>query len=106
MPNHNPPVAGFNKHPENINRKGRPKFSIVTIIKDKLQEVPEGEKKTRAEKLVSMYVRKLERGDKDLLKMFLPYLEGGYPAQKQNIEHEGKLTLEEFLSDQISKGKK
>ena len=29
MPNENPPVAGFKDHPENINKKGRPRQSLT-----------------------------------------------------------------------------
>ena len=51
--------TGFAKHPENINRKGRPKgsVSILDVIRNKLQEIPPGERRTYAEKIAEMTVR-------------------------------------------------
>ena len=45
---------------ESGNPNGRPKFSIVSIIREKLQSIPKGEKRTIAEKLIDEYIEKAD----------------------------------------------
>jgi len=40
------------------NPNGRPKFSIISIIKDELQRIPKGEKENWAQLFVKKYMRK------------------------------------------------
>lgn len=67
------------------NPKGRPKdsFSILTILKRKLQECPKGEdKRTYAERIVEKLLEDAERkGDSQMRKIIFNYIEG-MPAQK------------------------
>jgi len=44
------------------NPNGRPKFSILSIIKEKLKDIPDGRKKiSRCEALVEIYLRDIEK---------------------------------------------
>jgi len=69
------------------NLKGRPKFSLVAILKDKLQECPEGEDKvTYAEKLIKkMLDEAVDKGNDQQIKNILNYVEG---MPKQVLSHD------------------
>jgi hypothetical protein len=56
-------APGFSGNPD-----GRPKFSVVSILKERLAEVPEGQKRSRAEQLVDEILNKALL-DKDTLTM-------------------------------------
>ncbi len=65
-----------------LNPKGRPKgaLSLTAILREKLQEVPEGEKRTRAEMLIDTLIDSaIERGDHKMLKECLDRIEGKVP---------------------------
>lgn len=63
---------------------GRPRFSIVSIIKEKLAEVPEGERRTRAERLVEDYLADLEaRKDGTAIRDLIDRFDG---RPKQSID--------------------
>jgi len=75
------PVAGFNVHPENINRNGRPPkgHSITETIRAMMDERPEI-KKALAAKVLQM----ASEGDITAMKTIWNYLDG-MPTQKQEI---------------------
>ena len=61
------------------NPNGRPPgtFSIVAMIKDKLKEVPEGQKETYAELVVKKYLHKaLVEGDDKMLRDLVDRIDG------------------------------
>ena len=61
------------------NPNGRPKgtFSIVGMIKEKLQEKPEGQKETYAQLLVKKYMHKaLVEGDRKILTDLVDRIDG------------------------------
>jgi len=67
------------------NPNGRPKFSIVSIIRDKLEETPEGDEKTYAEKLVHAYIiNALENNDGPAIRDLIDRFDG---KAKQAIDH-------------------
>ena len=67
------PVAGFNVHPENINRNGRPKkgYSITEIIKDMMDEQPDI-KRALGQKIIKLALE----GDLTAIKLVWNYLDG------------------------------
>jgi len=75
------------------NPNGRPKdsFSILTILKRKLQECPKGEdKRTYAERIVQKLLDDAERkGDTQMRKIIFNYIEG-MPAQKMDLTSGGE----------------
>ena len=85
----------------NANPEGRPKgsFSILTILKKKLQECPSGEdKRTYAERIVEKLLEDAEKkGDTQMRKIIFNYIEG-MPAQAMDVTSKG-----EKLFIQISK---
>lgn len=72
------PVAGFNKHPENINREGRPKRKTLTeLIHAKLDDTPDA-----WEAVIRVVLEKLiKEKDPQILKTFWQYTDG-MPQQK------------------------
>ena len=62
------------------NPKGRPKFSIVSIIREKLQSVSEDEKRTVAHKLIDEYI---ERADGTAIRDMIDRIDG---KPKQYVE--------------------
>lgn len=68
------PVAGFNIHPENINRKGRPLkgHSITETIRAMMDEKPEI-KKALGAKILKMA---LDEGDMAAIRLLWNYLDG------------------------------
>lgn len=75
------PAAGFNVHPENINRKGRPLkgHSITETIKAMMDEKPEI-KKALGAKILQMAMD----GDITAMKTIWNYIDG-MPLQKSEI---------------------
>jgi hypothetical protein len=71
----------------NINREGRPKgsVSVVQAIKKKLEEIPEGEKKTYLELLVNQVMEKGLAGDVSMIKDIIDRVDGK-PLQTQEID--------------------
>lgn len=69
----------FTKNDPNINRAGRPKgaFSIVAMLKEKLQEVPKGQKKTYAKLLIDRILKKaIVDGDSQMITKIWQYIDG------------------------------
>jgi len=67
---------------------GRPVFSLVSIIRAKLQSVPEGEKRTFAEAMIDEYLAKVRAGAdgiavRDIIDRF-----DGKPKQTVRVENE------------------
>jgi hypothetical protein len=87
-----PPVAGFNKHPENINRNGRPKgLSITEMVRNTLNEVPEEQKETYAVLFVKRILHKaIVEGDVQMQKAIWAYMDG---LPKETVEHSGQIHL-------------
>lgn len=103
-----PPVAGFNKHPENINRNGRPKgLSITEMVRKELEAVPEGQKETYGILLVKRILHKaIVEGDAQMQKAVWAYMDG---LPKETVEHSGQIHLTyeqalELLEDQDDQG--
>ena len=80
------PVAGFNVHPENINRAGRPKRKTLTeLIHTKLDDTPEA-----WNAVVGIVLEKiLKEKDKDILKVLWQYTDG-MPKQSMDLTSDGK----------------
>jgi len=61
------------------NLKGRPKgtFSLATILKRKLQEVPEGEQRILADSLIDDLIKKaFDEKDPKAMKLIMNYVDG------------------------------
>ena len=71
------------------NPNGRVSFSLISILKEKLQEIPQGQKEEAARKLVKVYLRKAFKGDDALLKDIFDRIDG---KPKESIQHSGELT--------------
>ena len=71
------PVAGFNVHPENINRAGRPPSgqALTDIMREVLEEkLPDG--KSRKEALVRKVLNLAYDGNEAMVRLAWSYLEG------------------------------
>lgn len=82
----------FKKNDPNINRKGRPKgsLSITSLIKKKLEEIPEGGKRSYAETLILRILNKaIKDGDVQMLKLIWNYVDG-FPKQGLDVTTKGK----------------
>lgn len=67
------------------NPKGRPATSITTLLKRKLEEIPEGADKTYKEQLIDKVIMKaIRHGDKDMIKLSWNYIDG-MPKQAHEI---------------------
>lgn len=74
------------------NPNGRPKFSLVGILKDKLKEVPEGEDKVSlAEKLIDEAIKKALKGDTFMLRDIIDRVDGR-PKQVMGFDMEDLIT--------------
>jgi hypothetical protein len=87
------------------NPKGRPKgtVSITEAIRRKLNEMAPStdnkEKRTYLEVLIIRIMNKaIIEGDQQMISRIWNYIDG---MPKQSIEHTGKMTLEEFLSEDL-----
>ena len=91
----------FTKNDPNINREGRPlgSFSLVTLLKNKLQEIPEGmEKESYAHLLVKKAIKKaVGDGDINMIKDMFNRVDG---MPTQPLEHSGQVSI---LSDLVEK---
>lgn len=79
------PIAGFNVHPENINRNGRPKkgLTLTDIAKEILEEeLPDG--KTRKEVLMRKIATLAYEGNETMIKLMWNYVDG-MPKQSTEI---------------------
>lgn len=78
------------------NPNGRPKgFSIVAHLKEMLQEIPEGEKKSYARQITEKYIHKgLVEGDSVILKDLIDRVDG---KALQSIQQ--SLKLENLVSE-------
>ncbi len=92
---------GFQKHPENINRNGRPRKdeSITSIMRNTLQkqvETKEGKKELR-EIFCDKVIQKALKGDMQAIKIIWNYIDG-MPKQTHDVESNNKLNIN-FVKD-------
>jgi len=82
---------GLFKKGFSANPSGRPKgsFSLVEMIRNKLQEVPEDDQRSYAEMLINQIVESALKGNKDDKRLIMNYIEG-MPQQKTDITSNGK----------------
>jgi hypothetical protein len=82
------------------NPKGRPVFSLITLLKAELQKCPEGQdKKTYADMLIQRIMKKaISDGDDQQIKNILQYVEG-MPKQKLELDGEINIALVEFINE-------
>ena len=73
------------------NPKGRPKFSLVSILKDLLQEIPEGQKETEAVRLMRIALKNAMEGDGSMLRDIINRTDG-MPRQKIGFDTDDALT--------------
>lgn len=71
------------------NPHGRPKESLVSILKEELFGVAEGERVNRAIGLIKKIITQAERGDPNSQKLIFNYLEG-LPQGKVDLTSGGK----------------
>ena len=84
------------------NPNGRPKgsVSVVSVLKSKLEEVPEGQQKTYLELLVAQMLKKaIAEGDVSMIKDIINRIDG-MPKQDLNIEGD-----REYIVNIITDGK-
>jgi len=74
--NKNPPKEFQWKPGQSGNPKGRPKFSLVSILKELLQEVPEGKKEMKAKVLMREAIEKAMEGDTFMLRDIINRIDG------------------------------
>jgi len=84
----------FVKGDERINREGRPVGSkglnLTSLLKDKLQEIPEGKKETYSELFIKTLLHKaMIEKDLQSLKLIMNYVDG-LPKQSMDITSKGK----------------
>jgi len=68
------------------NPNGRPAFSLVSILKEELQNIPEGEKVSRAISIIRKIATQAENGDATSQKLIMNYIDG---MPRQNIGLDG-----------------
>jgi N-acetylglucosamine kinase-like BadF-type ATPase len=100
---------GFQKHPENINRNGRPKKgdTITDAIKNILQqEVDTKEGKKAVKELFAKKVSEMAlKGDLNAIKLIMQYCDG-MPLQKQDININTEVNpFLEAMKENIGKNK-
>ena len=97
------PAKYLFKKGQSGNPKGRPKgsFSLVSMLKRELQKCPEGQdKRTYAKLVIKRYLKEvIGEGDSSLLRDIFNRIDG-MPSQRQEIKHEGKLSLVEILKQE------
>lgn len=84
------------------NPHGRPKgsLSVTALIKEKLQEVAKGHKKTYAELLVDEVVKRALKGDNQMVRQIWSYVDGMPKKQLDvDINKNGLEELTEFLKE-------
>lgn len=101
------PGRPFTKDDPRINREGRPKgsYSIVELIKKKLQEIPEGKDKTYGEYFVEQIMKKsVIEGDVSMMKDVINRVDG---MPKQSVDHttNGKDIPQPLLTNYVSSNK-
>ncbi len=74
------------------NPSGRPSesFSITKIIKEKLQEIPKGEKITYAELIIEQILIRASAGDPRMIKQIWEYIDG---KPREILEYQGDTIL-------------
>ena len=87
------------------NPTGRPhgSFSITDQVRQLLQEIPAGERKTYLEFLIMQIIRKALKGDNQTIKLIWNYIDG-MPPQKTDITFEEKSLLTEGQIDRLILG--
>lgn len=82
-----PPVAGFNKNPQNINRKGQPPkgYSITAMMKEMLEAQPDLKRA-----IGQSIAKKALQGDITAVKTLWGYMDG---LPSQPIEQTGEVTI-------------
>jgi hypothetical protein len=85
------------------NPAGRPvgSISVTSMVKKKLEEVPEGQQKTYLELLVGRIIKQaIVDGDPQMIKTIWQYTDG-QPKQGIDIRHEEKEILSEEQIDRL-----
>jgi len=98
---------GANRQPDgtfgpgnNANPNGRPKFSLVSILKEELQKCPKGEdKKTYAYMLVRRIIKSaIQDGNDQQIKNILNYVDGMPTQRIEGDFNERKVDSEEIIA--------
>ena len=76
------------------NPNGRPKFSITSIIKEILEEIPEGEKRRAVEIAARKYVDRVREGDPVAFRDLVDRFDG---SPRQSIEVNGRIELPQVI---------
>lgn len=96
--------GGFGENPQNINRDGRPEGSglnLTSLLKAKLEEVPEGKKEAYKELFIKTLLHKgLVEKDLQSLKLIINYVDG-LPKQSLDIDLNDSRKTQEQLSKYI-----
>ena len=90
--------------PGNPGGPGRPKFSLVSIIREKLESVPEGEKRTMAEILLDDYLQAVHAARdgvaiRDIIDRF-----DGKPKATVRVENDRDAAWIEWLREHVESG--
>lgn len=76
---------------KSLNPNGRPKFSLVAILKDLLKEVPEGDKESVAMMLMRKAIERAKKGDSYLMRDIINRIDG-MPKQTMGFDLEDMIT--------------
>jgi len=77
---------------ESLNPSGRPKFSLIAILKEELQKYKgDDEKETRARIIIRKAIEKAERGDTITYRDIVNRIDG-MPTQKFGIDEDDNIT--------------
>lgn len=85
---------GFDKHPENINRNGRPPkdHTLTEILKEALAQPRDEDGKLKKEQLIDLMLElALNEKDKDMIKYIFDRTDGK-PRQGMDIDLSGETT--------------
>jgi hypothetical protein len=96
---------GYNRQPDGTfgvgncaNPNGRPKFSLISILKDELQKCPKNKKTTKARLMIKAMLESAMNGNPQQIKQIFQYTEGipKMTAEITEKENEYELSDEEF----------
>ena len=96
------PVSSFRDHPENINRKGRPKtgLAFAELVREVMEEKNPKTKKSKIESMVDVAVNRAMRGSWQFYDALTARAYGKVP-DKVELSNEDKPDLSKLTDEEI-----
>lgn len=96
------PKSGFQHHPENINRKGRPKVGLAfaELVREVMEETNPKTKKSKVESMVDVAISRAMRGSWQFYDALTSRAYGKVP-EKVELSQEDKPDLSKLTDDEL-----